>query len=214
MARALTSGTLAEVSKSRVYPVVFVEIDFADGPQYVWSGIGTKSWNSQTWIGLGYLGKIDAIEEGADIEARGVTLTLNGIPQALLNEALAQTRQGQAVKIWAGFTDASGNVIVDPFQSFAGRLDVPTIDEGGETATISITAESRLIDLHRSRERRYTPDDQAIDYPTDQGFNYVPSLQESSVVWGKGTSLPVKTGGGSRGPGNSGGGHGRMLEID
>jgi hypothetical protein len=217
MARNLTSGTAAETSKSRVYPVVFCEIDFADATSYVWSGIGNKSWNSQTWIGIGHLGKIDPIEEGTDIQARGCVLTLSGIPQAMLNEALYQCRQGQPVKIWAGFLDASGNVIVDPFQSFAGRLDVPTIDEGAETATISITAESRLIDLQRNRERRYTPDDQALDFSTDQGFNYVPSLQEVSMVWGKGTSIPVKTGGGNRGGsgggfGSAGGHSGRLAE--
>jgi hypothetical protein len=216
MARTLTAATSGQTSQQLVRPVVFCEIDFADATSYIWSGIGSISWNSQTWVGIGHLGKISPIEEGGDIVARGVTLTLSGVPQAMLNEALSQCRQGKPVKLWIGFLDQSGNVIVDPFQAFSGFLDVPTIDEGTETATVSITAESRMIDLQRSRERRYTDDDQEIlGFAGDLGFQYVPGLQEVSIVWGKGSPVPVKVGGGQRSGGGYGttGGHvGRLAE--
>ena len=42
-----------------------------------------------------------------------------------------------------------------------------------------------LIDLNRSRVRRYTNEDQQIDYPTDVGFEYVQSLQDFEIKWGR-----------------------------
>ena len=59
-----------------------------------------------------------------------------------------------------------------------------TISDGGDTATIKLTAESRLIDLDRSRERRFTSEDQKIEFPDDKGLEYVDDLQDKEIVWG------------------------------
>lgn len=209
MARSLTAGTLAQLSQGKVAVALFVEVDFADATSYLWSGLGPIAWNAHTWLGVGKFGKVSDVTERTGVQADGITLTLSGVPQDMLDEALLQCRQGRPVKVWFGFLDAAGAVIADPYQTFAGRMDVPIIDEGAETATVSITVENRLIDLQRSRERRYTDDDQKIDYPTDRGFEYVASLQEQNLVWGKGQA--VASGGGNRGPigrgpGDEGGG--------
>lgn len=74
-------------------------------------------------------------------------------------------------------------VIADPFLAFEGRLDVPDISDDGESCTVRVSYESRLIDLERPRERRITHEDQQIDYPGDLGREYVASLQDKVVVW-------------------------------
>jgi hypothetical protein len=79
-------------------------------------------------------------------------------------------------------------IIADPFKCFEGRFDVPDIVDEGARATISARYESRLIDLDRVRARRYTDEDQKLDYPTDKGFEYVPSLQDAQIPWGNGVS--------------------------
>ena len=48
-----------------------------------------------------------------------------------------------------------------------------------------MTAESKLIDLERSRARRYTSEDQKIDYPDDKGLDFIADLQDKAVVWGR-----------------------------
>jgi hypothetical protein len=74
-------------------------------------------------------------------------------------------------------------VIGDPVQVFAGSLDVPTLTEGAETSTLSITAENPLIDLNRAPNRRFTDVDQQVDYPGDTGFFQVQLLQDYNWVW-------------------------------
>jgi hypothetical protein len=75
-------------------------------------------------------------------------------------------------------------VVGTPYLAFSGRLDVPVIDEAGDTATISISYESRLADLDRPRIRRYTDQDQRAEYPNDGGLRYIAGLQDKQVTWG------------------------------
>lgn len=199
MARNLGAGPLAQLLASHIRLVFFVQATFTSGTVYIWNGVGNITWNSITWTGLGNLVSISSVSEATDISAKSITLTLNAIPSDLLSKCLGEVRQGNEVKLWLGFLDSAGAVIADPYQSFSGHMDVPTINEGVATSTIDLTCENPLIDMNRSPERRFTHDDQKIDYPTDNGFIWVGAIQVWNGVWGKagpGGSL-VKPGSGS-----------------
>jgi hypothetical protein len=115
-----------------------------------------------------------------------VTFSLSGIPSEMISISLSQVEHNRPATVWLGALDLStGALIADPYQLFTGFTDVPTIEEGGDTSTITLTAENKLIDLDRARTRRYTTEDQQIDDPTDLGFEFVPSLQDATVVWGR-----------------------------
>jgi hypothetical protein len=186
MSRDLTAALTTEFTASSFRPILFFEGEFDGGFTRVWSGLGTIEWDSKSWTGVGYLGGISPIDESGDVRANGVAVSLSGIPSSLVSTALQSARQGLPGKIWIGALDSTGAVVADPYLAFHGRLDVPEIDDGGDTATITITYESRLIDLERPRERRYTAQDQRIDYSDDQGFDFVNSLQDKQLTWGRG----------------------------
>jgi hypothetical protein len=216
VARNLTAAQIAEITAQNMRPVMFVQALFTSGYIYVWSGIGPISWNGQTWSGIGSLGSVSAIPETADVAAVGIKMMLSGIPASLITSALAEVRQGSPVLIYQGFLTPAGGVVSNPNNAWQGRMDICEIAEDGATATISITAESRMLDLNRSRVKLYEKQDQAVDFPADLGFDYVPGLQELSIVWGAATptSAPAVAGGGGSnsnvGNGNSprGGGPG------
>lgn len=216
MARNLTAAQITEITAQNMRPVMFLQALFTSGYIYLWSGQGAISWNGQTWTGVGSLGTVSAIPETSDVAAVGIKMALSGIPASLITSALGEVRQGNPVTIYQGFLTPAGGVIANPNNAWQGRMDACEIAEGGDTAVIAITAESRMLDLNRSRERRYEKQDQSIDFPTDLGFDYVPSLQEISIVWGKATpsSAPARpagiTSGGGRGGSGSGGGAGRL----
>jgi hypothetical protein len=77
-------------------------------------------------------------------------------------------------------------LIEDPVLIFSGRADRPEITPDPAGASVGVNYESRFIDAARRRERRYTPEDQKIDYPADLGFDYVASLQDTVFTWGRG----------------------------
>lgn len=182
--RDLSSGVQSAIEADQVQPILFFEGEFASGTVRVWSGIGDLGWNSVTWTGVGSLGSISSIDESADIQANGVTVTLSGIPSDLISLALQDSQQGKVGKIYFGFM-SDGSVISDPVLMFEGRLDVPAIQEDGETSVIQITYESRLIDLQKPRDSLYTSEEQQLRYAGDLGFEFVPALQDAEIVWGK-----------------------------
>ena len=60
------------------------------------------------------------------------------------------------------------------------------IFDAGETATIQVQAENRLVRLEESRSRRYTPEDQAIDFAGDLGLDFVVALNDGrEIIWGR-----------------------------
>ena len=63
-------------------------------------------------------------------------------------------------------------------------MDAIEIDEGPETSTLRVSAESRLVDLQRSRERRFTHEDQQIDFSGDLGLEYMARAQSTPYQWG------------------------------
>ncbi len=188
MARDLTAGVITELSASRVRPILFVEVEFSSGFVRFWSGIGDFTWDSKLWTGAGNLLSVTPAGETTTVRANGITMSLSGINPAVLSAVLANAQQGKPATCWLGFLDASDEIVADPYLFFKGRVDVPEIEEGPETATVTITAESQLIELRKVRPRRYTGQDQKIDYPTDLGFDFIPHLKSWNGIWGKASS--------------------------
>jgi hypothetical protein len=181
--RSMTGAIQAELDAAAVRPFFLIQGDFASGGLRFWSGIGPLTWGGFTWTGTGDLLQMSAVKESAGLVANGVTVSLSGIPSALLAVALTESFQGRALTVYFGFLNDVGAVLVDPFVLWAGRMDTMVIEEGGDTCTIAVNCESRAIAMRRARERRLTHEDQQIDAPGDMGFAFVARLQEQDFQW-------------------------------
>lgn len=184
MARNITTALKNQTLAASLEPVLFAFLDFQSGAVRAWTGMNDITWNGDTYHGLGYTGTVSPIEETADVKANGVTFQLSGVPSSLIATILGDNYQGRTVKLWFGALDAAGAIVLDPYLIFAGRMDNVEIDDGPDTSVIRVLAESRLIDLQRSKERRYTHEDQQIDFPGDLGFKYMPTAQSIPFYWG------------------------------
>lgn len=183
MARTLTPAVESAMAAGHVPMVVFVEIDFPSQFLRLNNSAVSLDWNGYTWLGVGRLGSIDAVDEGSDLQARGISLRMSGIDPASISLALGTQYQGRAVRLWVAALDAGHAVIADPVLVFWGRLDTMDIVMG-DTATITLSAESRLADWDRPRVRRYNHEDQQIDHPGDLGFEFVPQMVTKELRWG------------------------------
>jgi hypothetical protein len=81
---------------------------------------------------------------------------------------------------------------------FSGFMDVMTIEDNGETSTIQVSAENKLIAFQRTAVRRYTAEDQKIEHPTDKGFEFVAKIQEKEIIWGRPTPASMASNGNNR----------------
>lgn len=185
MSRTLNPAFAAALGAPDVAPILLLEAEFASGTIRLWTGIGTLQWAGRTWTGGGTLLEVSPMEEVVGVSAPGASVTLSGVPVDLVQIALAEAQQGAPGRCWLGALDASGLVIADPDQIFVGRLDVPNIEVSGATAAIRFTYEARTLDMDRPREWRYTRESQQVLHPGDRGFEFVTSLQEAEIVWGR-----------------------------
>jgi len=138
--------------------------------------------SSKIYSGVGDLLNISSIEKTTEIEAKGASITLSGIPSTILSVALTEPYQGRECRIYFGVISSP----TDYIEIFSGELDQMTIVEEGSTCTISVTAENVLIKLERPVVRRFTDQDQKSRYPSDKGLEFVASLQNKELFWGRG----------------------------
>ena len=171
------------IQSNQLQPALFVSVQFASTTVYVWSGNSSISWNGHTWFGAGSLLQITMIEDGSNVEARGITITLSGLDPSILHDFLEEYQIGMAAMVYLG-AFSGGTLIPDPIVCFPARTDAPSIDIGPDTIAISLNAETRLLEMNIAVDRRYTQDDQQLDHPGDNGFNFVPGLQFTAIYWG------------------------------
>jgi hypothetical protein len=141
------------------------------------SGTGTVNF---AYLGAGTLLSISGIDEINDLSAKSATISLNGISSSIVSLSLSEPYQRRQCRILFGVTNVSDFVEV-----FGGYMNTMSIEDSGETSNITLTVESKLIELNRPRVRRYTHESQKSRYPTDTFFSFVADLQDKDVVWGR-----------------------------
>jgi len=87
---------------------------------------------------------------------------------------------------------------INNYVLFKGRMDTLTVNDG-DTFSVIISAENKLIDLTRPKNLFYTPETQNFLHAGDKGLEFVPRIQEQTVNWGATRS---GSGGGSGGGGD------------
>lgn len=183
----MSADMLAAMSAGQLLPVLFVYGEFADGPVRLWTGYGPINWNGHVWSGIGTLLTVSSIEEGADVNARGISLGLSGFNANLLSLALGQVQQGLPVVVYLGlfYPGSPWAIIPDPLIAWAGRMDQPAIDVLNTTASINLNCENRLVAMNVAVDRRYTNEDQQRDWPGDSGLSFVNTAVGANTYWGR-----------------------------
>ena len=186
MSRDLSSALLQVLDSGELQPAIFFEGEFPSGWVRIWTGLGPITWNGEIWTGVGVLLELGSLEETSDVVATGTTVSLSGVPLELVSLAIDEARQGSPGRIWLAFLSEDRTVIADPVQAFSGRLDVPEIQEDGQSCKITLSYENRLVDLGTARSWRYTHESQQALYPGDLGFEHVTAIQDQEITWGRG----------------------------
>lgn len=186
MSRTIPSSLLSVLGNPEIEPFYAVEMQFDSGTMRIWTGYGDKSIGGNTYTGTGNLLKIEGLEETSDLSAAGTTLTLSGLDSEIITYALTEEYQGRLAKIFWGV-----NGVSDVIEVFSGYMDQMIIQDQGDSSTIQLSLESRLIVLERPNIRRYTSESQkgvrAQDglVGNDSFFNWVTQLQDKRVPWGR-----------------------------
>ena len=201
MSRTIPAPLLASTTAAQLNPFFATSLDFDDGSVRYWTGYGTITIGSVTYAGIGAFSAISTIEETEDLAARGLKIDLTGVPNDLVAAALDEDYQGRTAAVRFGTLNADTGAVIDSITVFSGRMDTMVISNDGKQATIGIAVESKLVDFQRTRESRYTHEEQLRRYPADTGLEYVAGLQDKVIYWGNANATAFRTGGtGSNNP--------------
>lgn len=179
MPRTISSSLLVALSQPEVQPFYAIEIDFDSGPLRLWTGIGPRTIDDEVYTGGGSLMAISGLEEVADLSAKNITLGISGMPAEIVGLALAEPYQRRLVRVLWGVTDVS-----DFIQVFSGSLNQMTIEDGPESGTITVTVDSKLVELENASNQRYTSENHKSRHSGDTFFDFVAQIQDKGVRFG------------------------------
>ena len=191
MSRNLTTALATALATSSVRPAIFVSLEFASGAVYFWSGKGDNTYDSNTYTGLGDLTGLDMPEETSNGSTNGMSLSLSGIPSVNVALALEEYQNRPATVLFAAL-DSSDAIIADPYQIFSGLIDVISIEDDGDSSSITVNLEGYAYGVGPSMDR-YTNEAQKRVYATDTSLRFIKSLSEKQVYWGVGAAESATT---------------------
>ena len=189
------TGSLIQSNVPTIYVAVAVSMDFEGGIVRLSSLKGTKIFEGEIYDGLGALGTINQAKETNDLAANGIELILTGVPDEYKSLALNEIYRGRPVTCYLWILDTDLNIIQSTI-TFKGLMDQMIISSDGTTATVTVRCENRLIELNRTRDSRYTQEEQKLLWnDTDQGLRFVASLALKNIYWGSAApgAAPIQT---------------------
>ena len=89
------SGVPSEFATDSFTGFLAAELEFDSGTLRVWNGYGNLTIDGDTYTGGGAIINVSAIEETAEIGAKGISMTLDGISATILSTALSENYQYQ-----------------------------------------------------------------------------------------------------------------------
>jgi len=205
--RGLSAGMLGALAGRELRPVILMEAAFTSGSIQVFTGTGTlRTSDGRDWVGIPLPLELAPVSDVTRVLAQGTIFTFSGLDSSLLQKTMEEVRITGAAKAYLGLLGPDDRLIPDPQLMISGWHDAPEIEDGGETATIRFHVEGPFLD-NRTRIRRFTNEDQQLDYPGDEAFKFRVKLVHTEIVWGKaGAGSGTIGGGGGGGGGGIGGG--------
>ena len=183
--RNLDPTFAAQLTQSIFSPVLFVMLTFRSQTMYLCSAPFNVTFNGQKYLGLGTLGGISSTQEGTEIQADGISLTLSGLNPNIATECESDIQPLAPAKCWLGCMN-QGLLIGTPYLFFSGVVDTPTLTVTPQTLSITLKLESRMLLLNKPSSRRYTSADQhANGYADDTAFAWVERVNDISLKWGE-----------------------------
>ena len=162
-----------------------VKAEFDTDDIRIWSGIDDITINSETYTGAGSLLNISNVEESLELKSSGLAVALSGMDSTVVSYALTENYQNRPITLYLGYVMGGTNEVAGTLTLFKGRMTSLVINDTPQGSTVSIDAESRLVDLDRPSNFRYTKESQNFLHDGDTGFNRVASLQDKQINWGK-----------------------------
>lgn len=193
MSRTVPASILTALGQAEVQPFFAIELlfDDTDGTRWdqagyagnravrLWTGYDDRTINSETFVGGGDLLSISGLDEVSDLSAKGITISLTGLASSLITLALQEPYQRRKVRVLFGVRDETTFVEI-----FSGLINRMTIEDSPDGGTITVLVDSKLVELERASNWRYTSESHRSRHSGDSFFDFVTAIQDAEIRWG------------------------------
>lgn len=183
MSRDIGTLNAAEVVKSSLEPVLLVKFEF-DTPVYVHTNVGTITFESNVYTGVGELGEIQGAEESEQLSPSPLRLTLSGLTPEYIVEALDAGDYGDIVTIYKGYINSDGVLVESPWVYWRGTFEHANIELGDDRNAVTVVVQNDLKVLTEKSGRRWSDEDQQREYPGDTFFSFIHGIANQKLTVG------------------------------
>lgn len=182
--KSLSADVLTALAASEVVLVTLVRIVFPGTT----IALNSSTWHiphgGTTYQGAAGLGAVAAIVDKPG-ELPGIQLELQNVDSAHISLALddADQVQGSAVTISTAILNRTTYAVLHVETDWTGTADTMAITEDGERGAITLTCESKGVDLLKGNPLTYSDADQQSLVPGDRIFEYIAQQADKPVVW-------------------------------
>lgn len=182
--RYVTPAAEAALAAEVVPLVQLVHLDFGPGQVIALNSSNWDLvWDGVTYLGAAGLGAVSVVTDSPG-EVKGLQFELAAVAASHIALALDDADQWQGVPVTIRTAVLNANYqVVDAPVEWTGYGDTMSINEDGESASITATAESSAVDLLRGSPLTYSDADQQALHPGDRFFEYVADQADQPVVW-------------------------------
>ena len=199
MSRGFPTNVANALATQHVSLVTFVQLAFPTGTVYLHNSIGTYTFGGNDYLGVGDLGAISPLEEGADISPYQITLSLSGLDSTIAGAALTEDYYMHAVTVLLGVLNADDALLAAPTVVFEGFMDQMNISVGADGGdVITLTAESELARFDKASNIKYTDIQLQSEFSGDLALEFMPDIEGAKIRWGDPTSDSVAGSAGSQ----------------
>jgi len=185
MTRSIGATLVSTLQQATSQPFVAVQFLFDSGTLRLWSGIGSYTFGTDVYSGVGDFLSIAAVKETSDMSADSMTITLAGQNAATVSLALQEPYQYRKATVHLGVWTNAAHTTYAFYKIFGGDMDTMSIRDDGDSSIITMTIENALAAFDRSNNFRYTQESQQALYPGDTFFSFVTDLQDKEITWGR-----------------------------
>lgn len=183
MTRVATLANGTELKQSSVWLCQMVALDFASGGIYANDGLHEIVYGGNTYLPIGQLGSIDAVQEQLNVIARPLKMTLSGVDAAIVAKARDEVYQNRTATVYLQpINRLTGQPVAAPEIVWEGRMDLMTISIDKNVGSITLNCEHRL--RREPRIARYTDSDQQNAYTGDRFFQFTQVIPGFQSQWG------------------------------
>jgi hypothetical protein len=166
-------------------------LEFADGTEYVWQGVGPLVAGGITYQGIGDVVNVDGTGQQAGVVAGNLTITLAGASDLLTDPLLIRVMEqqtlvkGRRYVMGLQFCDEGWQPVDTARIVYVGVMDQMTVKWTPDLRQVILNVESPFVRRRVPRLETFSDRDQKSKFPTDKGLENVSGLKDKIVKWPK-----------------------------